>query len=373
MTNDKSSEGIYFDGHSPLEHPVQVLWLPNAIRIERGGAEPMDWSWSDVRKEWIASELYVSNSRSLEYIIVSGLDESNLTALGFQNQSRSTSRKASLALALLVAMLSIVTGIYCGLRPLSYGIARAIPSDKERLIFDSITPIRVLENSRCPNQEARLILEKLGRRIAAEEEAKGPLSFELIDWDIPNAFAFPGRRIYITRAALERLDSSEELLGIMSHELAHIQLRHNLGETIHSLISAFAWSVLVGDFSGAFAIDPKLAKDLSDSAYSREAEGDADRLGAELMATHNFNPLALGEALEKISRVDEDADDEASTPWKISGFLKEALDAIAGAFASHPETNDRIARLRNAYPNASSQEGLSEKEWEFLKNSCKAD
>jgi Zn-dependent protease with chaperone function len=93
-------------------------------------------------------------------------------------------------------------------------------------------------------------------------------------------------------------------------------------------------------------------------------------MGAELMAAHAFDPLALGRALDKISQVEGDAEKAVAPDSKLPEFLDEILNVMSRVFSSHPATEDRIARLRDAYPNAVSREPLNPEEWQFLKSAC---
>lgn len=46
--------------------------------------------------------------------------------------------------------------------------------------------------------------------------------------DIINAFALPGEPVIITRGLFLQLDNESQLVGILAHELGHINARHHV-------------------------------------------------------------------------------------------------------------------------------------------------
>ena len=50
--------------------------------------------------------------------------------------------------------------------------------------------------------------------------------FQLLDTDDVNAFAAPTGHILVTRGLLEALETEEELVAILAHEIAHVESRH---------------------------------------------------------------------------------------------------------------------------------------------------
>lgn len=50
--------------------------------------------------------------------------------------------------------------------------------------------------------------------------------FYVIKEDSYNAFASPAGHIFINSGLLEAMESEEELAGVISHEIAHVSLRH---------------------------------------------------------------------------------------------------------------------------------------------------
>ncbi len=186
----------------------------------------------------------------------------------------------------------------------------------------------------------------------------------IIDDPQPNAFA-TGRNpenaaVAATTGLLKRL-SSEELAGVMAHELAHVKNRDTLTMTITATIAgAISMLANFGLFFGGSRNNPlgfvgailimilaPLAAALVQMAISRTREYAADRGGAEICG----QPLWLASALEKIDRAARGIDNRTAegNPATAHMFIINPLHAhsMDGLFTTHPSTENRVARLRD--------------------------
>lgn len=178
----------------------------------------------------------------------------------------------------------------------------------------------------------------------------------------PNAFA-TGRNpqhasICVTTGLLARVNG-EELAGVLAHELSHVRNRDTLTMTITATIAGAV--SLLANFSYFFggrrnalgllgviltAIIAPIAAMLVQMAISRTREFEADRMGAEMSG----RPLWLASALQKIDRVAAVTDnpEAQANPATAHLFIVNPLHGggLSGLFASHPSTEERIARLQ---------------------------
>lgn len=184
----------------------------------------------------------------------------------------------------------------------------------------------------------------------------------IVDQAQPNAFA-TGRNpehaaVCVTRGLLARVNN-EELAGVLAHELSHVKNRDTLTMTITATIAG-AVSMLANFalfFGGGrrnnfgfvgillMTILAPIAAALVQMAVSRTREFQADRSGAELSG----RPLWLASALRRIEAGAEAVDNPAADahPATAHMFIVNPLagSALSGLFASHPSTEERIARL----------------------------
>ncbi|MGE5467780.1 MAG: zinc metalloprotease HtpX [Ignavibacteria bacterium] len=187
----------------------------------------------------------------------------------------------------------------------------------------------------------------------------------IIDEAQPNAFATgrnPEHAAVAATSGILQLLSARELRGVLAHELAHVKHRDILTSTIAATmagaISALANFAMffggrdeegrpVNPLAGLLvAILAPLAASLIQMAISRAREFEADRGGAEL----SRDPDALADALAKIeayARGIPMASAEAH-PETAQMMIMNPLSGrgLAGLFATHPPTEERIARLR---------------------------
>ncbi|MDZ7692185.1 MAG: zinc metalloprotease HtpX [Balneolaceae bacterium] len=180
----------------------------------------------------------------------------------------------------------------------------------------------------------------------------------------PNAFA-TGRNpehsaVAFTQGILNTLNS-DQLRGVTAHELAHIQNRDILTQTIVttvvsalSMLAQFAFFFPIGggdrDNNPLVAIlvliTAPIAASLLQAAISRTREYEADRVGAEISG----KPQALASALQRIEqavqqqpmRVSETAMRSTSHMFPVNPFSGGRFMSL---FSTHPDTEDRVDRL----------------------------
>jgi heat shock protein HtpX len=185
----------------------------------------------------------------------------------------------------------------------------------------------------------------------------------IVDNEQPNAFA-TGRNpehaaVCVTSGLLKHVDS-EELTGVLAHELSHVKNRDTLTMTLTATIAG-AVSMLANFafFFGGYGrsrnplgligmllvmLVAPIAAVLVRMAVCRTREFEADRCGAELSG----RPLWLASALERIDSAATAIDNPAAdaNPATAHMFIVNPLHGgLSGLFASHPSTEERIARL----------------------------
>jgi heat shock protein HtpX len=183
--------------------------------------------------------------------------------------------------------------------------------------------------------------------------------------DQPNAFA-TGRdpqhaAVAVTEGILRTL-SKDELRGVLSHELAHVQHRDILvgtvAATIAGAISMLAnmaqWAMIFGGGRSdnergsnpigglVMIIVAPIAAMLIQMAISRSREFLADEGGAKISG----NPLSLANALRKLDTRVKQIPMEAN-PSTAHMFIVNPLSGrgLMKLFSTHPPMEERIARL----------------------------
>ena len=181
----------------------------------------------------------------------------------------------------------------------------------------------------------------------------------------PNAFA-TGRdpehgAVCVTTGLMERC-SSEELAGVIAHELGHIRNRDTLIMTVVAVVAgAIGMLANMALFMGGggdrernplgivgvilvMMLAPVAAM-LVQSAISRSREFEADKAGAEISGRPNWLADALGQLERPAQGLPNHAAD--ANPATAHMFIINPLHGgLSGLFSTHPPTAERIARLR---------------------------
>ncbi|MBO0725827.1 MAG: M48 family metalloprotease [Blastocatellia bacterium] len=176
-------------------------------------------------------------------------------------------------------------------------------------------------------------VNRVGQNIVLHSDVKEPVEIKVIDSNEVNAFALPGGHLYINRGVLETADNEAELAGVIAHETGHVAARHGTEQASKAnLINYGSIPLIFLGGIGGFAIRQAagLAVPLTFLKFSRGAEEEADRLGAQYMWSAGYDPHAMVTFFEKLEAKE-----------------KKKPGTIAKAFSTHPMTSDRIKDVGN--------------------------
>jgi predicted Zn-dependent protease len=175
-------------------------------------------------------------------------------------------------------------------------------------------------------------VNRIGQNLVLNSDAKVPFTIKVIDSNEINAFALPGGFLYVHRGLIEAAENEAELAGVLAHEIAHVAARHGMEQASKGQFINFASIPLIflGGIGG-YVIQQAagLAVPLGFLKFSRGAEKEADRLGAQYMWASGYDPNALVTFFEKLQAK------EKKKPGTLSKI-----------FSSHPMTGDRIKEVQ---------------------------
>ncbi|MDX2034266.1 MAG: M48 family metallopeptidase [Blastocatellia bacterium] len=191
------------------------------------------------------------------------------------------------------------------------------------------------------DRESRLIndplvteyINRIAQNIVLHSDSKVPFTVKVIDSEDVNAFALPGGFLYVNRGLLEAADNEAEVAGVLAHEIAHVAARHGIEQASKGELLNYASIPLIflGGWGGFLIRQAAgLAVPLTFLKFSRGAEKEADRLGAQYMWASGYDPNALITFFEKLQTKD-----------------KKKPGTLAKVFATHPMTGDRITEVRD--------------------------
>jgi predicted Zn-dependent protease len=163
----------------------------------------------------------------------------------------------------------------------------------------------------------------------ASERPRIPWTFVVLDTDGVNAFAAPGGIVHITRGALGLIRSEAELAGVLAHEVGHVAHKHAVNAIRKSKVVQLGTQATTANRSKVLdQIANKAYEIVLENAFDRGDELDADRASVAYTQQAGYSAGTLADFL---TRLDERNKEQP---------------ARNGLFASHPETKERIDKVR---------------------------
>lgn len=199
--------------------------------------------------------------------------------------------------------------------------------------------------------EVQALVNRIGQELAASSHRSHlDFTFTVLDSPEVNAFATPGGYIYITRGIMAYMNSEEELAGVLGHEIGHVTARHSVRQhsaqtanrTVTGLLGV-AVAVVTGSNNAGQVVDVGLgqAGRALVSGYGRSHELEADRLGAEYLASVGYDPEKMLDVVGILK------DQEAFELQRASEEGREPR-VYHGVFASHPRNDARLQEVVRA-------------------------
>jgi predicted Zn-dependent protease len=154
-------------------------------------------------------------------------------------------------------------------------------------------------------------------------------TFRVLDSPVLNAFALPGGYVYVTRGLMAYVDSTDELVGVLAHEVGHVAGRHS-AEQISRQIVASGFGLLnavsrVAPRLGGLLFAPSKLLLLS---HSRRQEKESDKLGVEYATRLGYDARELARFLNLLHDV-SDKDGRRMPTF----------------FSTHPDSGDRAGKV----------------------------
>jgi hypothetical protein len=173
-------------------------------------------------------------------------------------------------------------------------------------------------------------VNRIGQNLVRNSDAQVPFTIKVIDSDEVNAFALPGGFFYVNSGLILAADEEAELAGVMAHEIAHVAARHMTKQMTRAQWANIGTIPLIfigGGIGYGIYEAAGLGLPLTFMKFQRNFEAEADYLGLQYMYKTGYDPQAFISFFEKIQAKE-----------------KKKPGTLAKAFASHPQTPDRIEK-----------------------------
>ncbi|HJV82342.1 M48 family metallopeptidase [Noviherbaspirillum sp.] len=253
--------------------------------------------------------------------------------------------RSLLALVSLLAVL--IAGYQWGLPWAADTLAQQLPEAVwQRIGDEQLTMIDrgFMEPSRLAPEEQ----ERLRQLFAQLKQPRGEKTAYRLEFRrskmSPNAFALPNGVIIMTDEMVTFAHNDHAVLGVLGHELGHVQRRHSLRHMMQTAGMGVVIHLLIGDVSSVLAAAPAF---LLDQKYSRDFEREADGYAIDMMRENHIPLSPMADLFEKLGAAHAH-DHGADEVPKRRGQSKTRRDRPLDYLSSHPSDEERIGRLRAA-------------------------
>lgn len=237
------------------------------------------------------------------------------------------------SLPMVAALLALVVAgigwlLWFGI-PLAAGVVaeRLDPEIVERLSGNVLAQLDegVLAPSRLGIDRRGGIRDRFA--MAVEQLPQAPEYRLVFRRGMLNALALPDGTVVLTDELIEFTEDDDEIIGVLLHELGHIDRRHALRQVLQGSAASLLWLLVTGDVSSTSVLAAMPAA-LAQLSYSRALEREADEWAVRSMQQLDLDPGALADFLERLG----ERTDERPPAW----------------LSTHPDPNARAQRLREA-------------------------
>jgi len=244
-------------------------------------------------------------------------------------------------LLLLTALLQLGA---CATNPVTGEQDIVFMSEQQEISLGRQTHQQVLDQYGVyDDPELQVFVQQVGERLARKSHRNNLIyRFTVLDSDEVNAFALPGGYIYITRGLMAYLNSEAELAAVLGHEIGHVTARHSVRQysaTQMANIGATLGAIFIPGMNNAAA--NQLVNIFGTAllrGYGREHELEADRLGAEYLATTGYEPEAMLDVIGVLKNQEIFESQRAKAEGREPRIYH-------GVFSTHPDNDTRLQEV----------------------------
>ncbi|MBW2172447.1 MAG: M48 family metallopeptidase [Deltaproteobacteria bacterium] len=145
----------------------------------------------------------------------------------------------------------------------------------------------------------------------------------------PNAFALPDGTIIFTDEMVALSEHDDGLAGVLAHEIGHVVHRHGMRTVVQDSLLGFAFLAITGDASGSSELFLAFPVLLTQLAYSREFEREADRYALNYLRSSGIPTTHFAKLIRRIDQKMVAKSETSDDKW---------LDYLS----THPMTEERL-------------------------------
>jgi predicted Zn-dependent protease len=230
-------------------------------------------------------------------------------------------------LSLFLFFISLVLIVVIAVFTLINQVINFIPIELEQKIGSLVTSqLNIGDENSLTQIQLNKLLDNLEQEIPNNSPGKRDYQLLYVPEPTVNALAVPGDKIIIYQGLLEKMDSENELVMILGHEIGHFAHRDHLKKIgnilLMKLLLSFFWGQ--GDIVSSGA---NLTNLIVNSQYSQQQETEADKFGLDLLHQYYGHVAGAADFFEKLQQENQ--------PSNPIAFL-----------STHPLPEKRVTRLK---------------------------
>ncbi len=348
------NSSFYSDGKTAQTHDVKIEFLTDSIQFYHQN-EAVKWNYDEIQLvDPKVQKIYLLTNPDAR-LTLSYIDfEAFLLHCPKYNKKGRAKSEFKLIMTLVALGFSICAIVFFGIPILAHPLAKITPPNLERQLSNSVTAQLDLAMDFCKTDTKSIKnLQKLADKISQNADLSFPIEVGGLNTSMPNAFAMPAGKIYFTKGLIETAENGDEVAAVMAHEIAHVENRDVLVSLYRVMGFGIILDAVVGGGSGAGQQLIMLGANLSDLKNSRDAEGQADIRGLEILTKSGIDGHGMSSFFEKIQKIEDNM-----------GVLKGSE-----FISSHPDSGKRseiAAKMAKA-----GNPAFTDQEWQEVKEFCK--
>ena len=319
------TKGKYFDGKSSQLHEVEVILdtHTNELKIHNDNLN-ISWEIYNISYEKIGNMLEIrKEERTNEFLSIYDAGF-NTEFINFLHKTKDVGIYKKLLNLSFSKHIAIFGGLLT-LIVLGYFFLVPVIAEKSVVLipksFDKQISKMALTNFGYKTDSIKSeILTRFAQNMELNNQT--PLNFKVVDSPIVNAYSLPDGTVMVFTGILQKMNSYDQLAGLIGHEVSHINKRHAVKMLCRNLAGYIFISALFSDVNGIMTVIAQNAQNLNNLTYSRQFESEADEESTLLMIQNHINPKGMV-SLMKVLQKEQDI----KLPEIIS---------------THPETTNRI-------------------------------
>jgi len=351
------TEARYADGRAATIRPAQVEIGAEALVVQVGEARH-EWRYGDLRRadDGAGTIILKRKPDSGERLTLAPEAEPALRAAAPALFSRRAFNHegwptiASLAGAAWSLAAIFLVGVPLAAAPIADVMP---PRYREQIAEISWSQVEAFTETCDDADEAERIVNDVAYRMmqASNVEQKDEIWISIVDAPIPNAFALPDSSIVVTDELIGLSEHPDELVGVIAHEIAHIERNHIMKNIIRQMGAGIFFDIVFGGAGAGQAI-AIASVNLASLRYSRGDEADADVRGLDYLDAANIDTAGLARLFDRFAQQ-----------------VNDQPEGVATLLSSHPATEAR-AQTARARSRAGLAPSMSAEDWAVVRRAC---